>query len=291
MGKTESGALWLSPEKTSPYHFYQYWINVDDADVGKCLRLLHRHGPGRGRHAAEPSTRPTPAGATAQRRLAVGSDPTGPRSRRSGRGPTGDRDLLRRRDHAALRRPTGGHLRRRAQPAGAADQLTGEGLTMIDALCRRAWPSQQGRGPANHHARRRLRQQPPRGATSTPGSARAPGQRVGHGAPQRQEALRAVAVRVGRGSRRRPIGPLGRRKHWLGREVGRRPDYQGCALRWATGRAFGPVDRGWAVRRSRANGPIRLCHSQSQDARLNESQRPCGNDFALLPSSASACCW
>ena len=40
MGKTESGALWLSPEKTSPYQFYQYWINVDDSEVGKCLRFL-----------------------------------------------------------------------------------------------------------------------------------------------------------------------------------------------------------------------------------------------------------
>ncbi len=40
MGKTESGALWLSAEKTSPYHFYQYWINLDDADVGICLRFL-----------------------------------------------------------------------------------------------------------------------------------------------------------------------------------------------------------------------------------------------------------
>ncbi len=40
MGKTESGALWLSPEKTSPYQFYQYWINLDDADVGKCLRFF-----------------------------------------------------------------------------------------------------------------------------------------------------------------------------------------------------------------------------------------------------------
>jgi tyrosyl-tRNA synthetase len=40
MGKTESGALWLSPEKTSPYQFYQYWINVDDADSGKCLRFF-----------------------------------------------------------------------------------------------------------------------------------------------------------------------------------------------------------------------------------------------------------
>lgn len=40
MGKTEKGALWLDPEKTSPYDFYQYWRNVDDADVERCLALL-----------------------------------------------------------------------------------------------------------------------------------------------------------------------------------------------------------------------------------------------------------
>ena len=40
MGKTEKGAVWLNPEKTSPYEFYQYWRNVDDADVVKCLKLL-----------------------------------------------------------------------------------------------------------------------------------------------------------------------------------------------------------------------------------------------------------
>jgi tyrosyl-tRNA synthetase len=40
MGKTESGAVWLSAARTSPYAFYQYWINVDDADAGKCLRML-----------------------------------------------------------------------------------------------------------------------------------------------------------------------------------------------------------------------------------------------------------
>jgi tyrosyl-tRNA synthetase len=40
MGKTEKGALWLDSEKTSPYDFYQYWRNVDDADVKKCLSLL-----------------------------------------------------------------------------------------------------------------------------------------------------------------------------------------------------------------------------------------------------------
>ena len=40
MGKTASGAVWLDPNKTSPYEFYQYWRNVGDADVLKCLRML-----------------------------------------------------------------------------------------------------------------------------------------------------------------------------------------------------------------------------------------------------------
>ncbi len=40
MGKTEKGAVWLDPEKTSPYDFFQYWRNVADADVIKCLKML-----------------------------------------------------------------------------------------------------------------------------------------------------------------------------------------------------------------------------------------------------------
>lgn len=40
MGKTQAGALWLDRNKTTPYEFYQYWRNVDDADVEKCLKLL-----------------------------------------------------------------------------------------------------------------------------------------------------------------------------------------------------------------------------------------------------------
>src|SRR3954462_15668594 len=39
-GKTEAGAVWLDPARTSPYKFYQYWINVDDRDAGKYLRLF-----------------------------------------------------------------------------------------------------------------------------------------------------------------------------------------------------------------------------------------------------------
>lgn len=40
MGKTQAGAVWLDPNKTSPYDFFQYWRNIDDADVIKCLRML-----------------------------------------------------------------------------------------------------------------------------------------------------------------------------------------------------------------------------------------------------------
>lgn len=40
MGKTENGAVWLDPQKTSPYEFYQYWRNVADADVIRCLKIL-----------------------------------------------------------------------------------------------------------------------------------------------------------------------------------------------------------------------------------------------------------
>ena len=40
MGKTQKGAVWLDPDKTSPFDFYQYWRNVDDADVIKCLKML-----------------------------------------------------------------------------------------------------------------------------------------------------------------------------------------------------------------------------------------------------------
>jgi len=70
MGKTESGALWLSADRTSPYHFYQYWINLDDADVGRCLRFFTDLGQQEidallAEHQANPGRR------DAQRRLAT----------------------------------------------------------------------------------------------------------------------------------------------------------------------------------------------------------------------------
>ncbi len=70
MGKTESGALWLSAERTSPYHFYQYWINLEDADVGTCLRFFTDLDQQQidsllAEHQADPGRR------TAQKRLAA----------------------------------------------------------------------------------------------------------------------------------------------------------------------------------------------------------------------------
>jgi tyrosyl-tRNA synthetase len=70
MGKTEGGALWLDPRKTSPYKFYQYWINLADADVGRCLRYLtdlerEEIEDLEARHAAAPERR------EAQKRLAA----------------------------------------------------------------------------------------------------------------------------------------------------------------------------------------------------------------------------
>ncbi len=70
MGKTESGTLWLAPEKTSPYHFYQYWINLDDADLRTCLRFFTDLGREEielllAEHRSDPGRR------SAQRRLAA----------------------------------------------------------------------------------------------------------------------------------------------------------------------------------------------------------------------------
>lgn len=69
MGKTAKGALWLDADRTSPYHFYQYWINLDDADVDTCLRhLTDLHQPAINSVLADHQT--DPSRRTAQRRMA-----------------------------------------------------------------------------------------------------------------------------------------------------------------------------------------------------------------------------
>ena len=69
MGKTESGAVWLSAERTSPYKFYQYWLNVDDADAGGCLRMLTELSP-QEIESLDTQRREAPERRESQRRLA-----------------------------------------------------------------------------------------------------------------------------------------------------------------------------------------------------------------------------
>ena len=69
MGKTESGAVWLSAERTSPYQFYQYWINVEDLDAGRCLRMLTEL-PEEEVNALDTARKTEPEKRESQRRLA-----------------------------------------------------------------------------------------------------------------------------------------------------------------------------------------------------------------------------
>ena len=69
MGKTESGAIWLSASRTSPYQFFQYWRNIADEDTGKCLRFLtelltrRNHGARQvSRRGTGQARKPNPAG-------------------------------------------------------------------------------------------------------------------------------------------------------------------------------------------------------------------------------------
>ena len=69
-GKTESGAVWLDPERTSPYRFYQFWLNTDDRDVVKYLQVLHLPYPGGDRGAGGAAWPSGPRQREAQRALA-----------------------------------------------------------------------------------------------------------------------------------------------------------------------------------------------------------------------------
>ncbi len=67
-GKTDAGAVWLDPKKTSVYRFYQFWINTDDRDVVALPEIFHLSVAGRNRRARSRSTRKTPARARRTRR-------------------------------------------------------------------------------------------------------------------------------------------------------------------------------------------------------------------------------
>jgi tyrosyl-tRNA synthetase len=69
MGKTAAGAVWLDPRRTSPYRFYQYWINLDDDDAGRCLARLAEL-PAEEMRALDAARAANPAARDTQKRLA-----------------------------------------------------------------------------------------------------------------------------------------------------------------------------------------------------------------------------
>ena len=135
MGKTEQGHVWLSAERTSPYQFYQYWINVDDADVGQCLRMLTEL-PREEIEALDAARAEDAAARDSQTSPGRGADAAGSRRRRARRGPASDGDFLRRGDRRFGRCPTRPDLRRCAEPDGCPQSClsTDGGLPIVDAL-------------------------------------------------------------------------------------------------------------------------------------------------------------
>ena len=86
-GKTEAGAIWLDPERTSPFEFYQFWLNTDDRDVGAVPEVLHVSRPRDAIEALEPARqRPGEAGGAA--RAGARGDDAGARRRTSRRAPS-----------------------------------------------------------------------------------------------------------------------------------------------------------------------------------------------------------
>ena len=81
-GKTESGAVWLDPEMTTPYAFYQFWLNADDRDISPYLRILSFRSP-RGAGGAGEADRGASAGPGRAAGAGRGADDAGARRRRS----------------------------------------------------------------------------------------------------------------------------------------------------------------------------------------------------------------
>ena len=199
MGKTEQGAVWLDADRTSPYQFYQYLINVDDADVGPCLRMLTELPREEIEAARRGSRARTPSARDSQTLPGRGADPVGPRRSGPGGRPAGHRDLLRRRNRRSGRRPT----RRRSLPTCRARRWP-ETCCATTAACRsstRWWP------PALAKSKGEARRTVEQGGAYVNNrrvagvdarlTERRPGQRIGHGAANRQEEVRLAAVRVG----------------------------------------------------------------------------------------------
>ncbi len=171
MGKTESGALWLSAERTSPYQFYQYWYNIQDADVGKCLRYFTDLAQ-TGNRATGESTRRRPGSAGGAKATGRRSHPPGPRRRGPVRGPEGIGDLVRRGNRAFIGQAACRGFRRRSQQGVSSFSAGGHGAFPYRRLVRGRIGQEQGRGPPCDQRGRGLRQQSPRGKHRFPADVR-----------------------------------------------------------------------------------------------------------------------
>ena len=195
MGKTESGAVWLSAERTSPDQFYQYWINVDDADAGKCRAVPHRASAGRNRSTRSVARGPT-ARRSSQKRLAESLTELvhGPAGLAAARGAT---EIFFGAEIVELSDRQLGEIFADvpSEKLGRA-RLEGPGLNIIDGGLRSEACPVEERGPAHCRARRRRRQQPPDRRDRHAAGPPAFGERVGPGAAQRAKEVRAAAVRV-----------------------------------------------------------------------------------------------
>ena len=113
-GKTEAGAVWLDPAMTSPYQFYQFWINTEDADVGRYLRMFTFMSRAE-IEALETAHAEAPHERAAQRTLAAADDDAAARRGRGARGGRGVARDLRQEDRRGVDR------RRRVRHAGRGD--------------------------------------------------------------------------------------------------------------------------------------------------------------------------
>ena len=190
-GKTEGGAVWLDPEMTSPYAFYQFWLNTDDADVVGYLQGLHLPHA-RGDRRARAAVAERPAAREAQRALAARRDDAGARRRGDRQGRRGEPGAVR------PRRAGASSTRRRSPPPSRscrrADGRRRATLAIVDLLAATgSWRAR--RRPAGDRRGRRVGQQRAgarrgRGARPRTTAARP----VGRPAPRQADARRGRAA-------------------------------------------------------------------------------------------------
>ena len=194
MGKTESGALWLSAEKTSPYKFYQYWYNTQDADVGKCLRYFTDLSQAEieeleNQHAANPGQR------AAQKRLAADLTCLVHGQQGLAAALKASEILFGAEIDKSIGCTAYRGLRRRSQQGTAPLPAGGPGNSGRRRPLRGRFGQEQGRGPPRDQRGRGLCQQSPRGRRRCPADTRRSGRRVDHRPAQGQEELWLAAVR------------------------------------------------------------------------------------------------